>query len=48
MAASGRWKSRARAAFGGVPTLERLFEGDGVVTARRLDALLWEVGVTLL
>ena len=33
-------------AFGGVPTLERLFEGDGVVTARRLDGALWEIGVT--
>jgi hypothetical protein len=35
-------------AFGGVPTLERLIAGDGVITARRLDGLLWEVGVTLL
>jgi hypothetical protein len=35
-------------AFGGVPTLERLIAGDGVITARRLDGLLWEVAVTLL
>ena len=35
-------------AFGGVPTLERLIAGDGVVTARRLDGALWEVAVTLL
>jgi hypothetical protein len=35
-------------AFGGVPTLERLLEGDGVVTASRLDGTLWEVAVTLL
>ena len=32
-------------AFGGVPTLERLVEGDAVVTARRLDGSLWEVEV---
>lgn len=32
-------------AFGGVPTLERLTAGDSVVTARRLDGMLWEVEV---
>ncbi len=31
-------------AFGGVPTLERLFDGDDVVTARRIDGDLWEIG----
>jgi hypothetical protein len=35
-------------AFGGVPTLERLIAGDGVINARRLDGVLWEVAVTLL
>ncbi|HEY8104047.1 MAG TPA: hypothetical protein VIE18_05985 [Gaiellaceae bacterium] len=35
-------------AFGGVPTLEQLLEGDGVIAARRLDGPLWEIGVTLL
>jgi hypothetical protein len=30
-------------AFGGVPALEELLEGDGVVTARRVDGDLWEV-----
>lgn len=35
-------------AFGGVPTLERLTEGDAVVTARRLDGTLWEVEVAQL
>lgn len=29
--------------FGGVPTLERLLEGDGAVHAERLDESLWEV-----
>jgi hypothetical protein len=33
-------------AFGGVPTLERLLTGDGVITARRLDQGFWEVAVT--
>ena len=35
-------------AFGGVPTLERLIAGDGVITARRLDDTFWEVEVALL
>jgi hypothetical protein len=29
-------------AFGGVPSLERLIGGDGVISARRLDGGLWE------
>lgn len=32
-------------AFGTVPALEALLDGDGVVTARRLDGPLWEVDV---
>jgi hypothetical protein len=31
--------------FGGLPTLERLAGGDSVVTARRLDAQLWEIEI---
>ena len=31
--------------FGGVPTLERLVDGDAVVNARRLDGQLWEVEI---
>lgn len=33
------------AAFGSIPTLERLVRGDAVLTARRLDETLWEVEV---
>jgi hypothetical protein len=32
-------------AFGSIPALERLIEGDGVVHAERLDGLLFEVSV---
>jgi hypothetical protein len=35
-------------AFGGLPTLERLIAGDGVISARRLDGSLWELELTLL
>jgi hypothetical protein len=31
--------------FGGVPVLERLLDGDGVVHAERLDESLWDVTV---
>lgn len=31
--------------FGGVPSLEQLLPGDGVITARRLDEAFWEVEV---
>jgi hypothetical protein len=31
--------------FGGVPSLERLIADDGVITARRLDDMLWEIEV---
>lgn len=31
--------------FGGVPALETLLDGDGVVTATRIDGDLWEVRV---
>ncbi len=31
--------------FGGNPELERLLEGDGVVTARRIDGSLWQADV---
>jgi hypothetical protein len=34
--------------FGGLPTLERLTDGDSVITARRIDGTLWEVEVARL
>jgi hypothetical protein len=37
-----------RRAFGSLPALERLLDGDGVVRAERLDEALWEVAVAAL